>query len=53
MKHKPLTITFHNPNNEKESEILAMNFIAQASKNVVKKFILEHEEKLSDKPKDK
>lgn len=37
------TITFHNPNNEKDSQLIAEDFISRASQNVVKEYLLTQE----------
>ena len=42
-KNKELTITFHNPNNEKDSKLIAEDFISRASQSVVKKYLLNQE----------
>lgn len=39
-KNKELTITFHNPNNEKDSKLIAEDFVSRASQSVVKKYML-------------
>ena len=39
-KNKELNITFHNPNNEKDSRIIAEYFISRVAQNVVKNYVL-------------
>lgn len=39
-KNKELTITFHNPNNENDSKLIAEDFISRASQSVVKEYLL-------------
>ena len=39
--HKKLIITFHNPNNENDSQLIAEDFISHASQKVVKAIIKE------------
>ena len=38
--HKKLIITFHNPNNENDSQLIAEDFISHASQKVVKDYVL-------------
>ena len=49
MKHKPLNIVFHNPNNKEDSEKIATDFVVRVSQNVVAKYIFEQKENTSDK----
>ena len=53
MKHKPLNIVFHNPNNKEDSEKIATDFVVRVSKNVVAKYIFEQKENTSDKKTEK
>jgi len=53
MKHKPLNIVFHNPNNKEDSEKIAIDFVVCVSQNVVAKYILEQEENTGDKKTEK
>lgn len=39
-KNKELTINFHNPNNEKDSKLIAEDFISRVSQSVVKEYLL-------------
>ena len=39
-KNKELNITFHNPNNDKDSQLIAEDFISRVAHNVVKDFVL-------------
>ena len=39
-KNKELNITFHNPNNDKDSHLIAEDFISRVAHNVVKDFVL-------------
>lgn len=39
-KNKELTITFHNPNNEKDSQLIAEDFISRVAQGVVKEYLL-------------
>ena len=39
-KNKELTITFHNPNNENDSKLIAEDFISRTSQSVVKEYLL-------------
>lgn len=39
-KNKELTITFHNPNNEKDSRLIAEDFISRVAQGVVKEYLL-------------
>lgn len=48
MKKKPLTITYHNPNSLKDSEIIAKDFISRAAQEVIKKE-LEKQIKIKEK----
>ena len=38
--HEKLIITFHNPNNENDSQLIAEDFISHASQKVVKDYVL-------------
>lgn len=55
-KNKELKITFHNPNNEKDSRLIAENFISHAAQKFVwdcvinQNKIIESEEHLNDRP---
>ena len=55
-KNKELKITFHNPNNEKDSRLIAENFISHAAQKIVWDYvinqnkIIESEEHLNDRP---
>lgn len=39
-KNKELNITFHNPNNDNDSQIIAEDFISRVAQNVVKDYVL-------------
>lgn len=39
-KNKELKITFHNPNNEKDSYLIAEDFISRVAQRVVKNYVL-------------
>lgn len=39
-KNKELKITFHNPNNEKDSHLIAEDFISRVAQKVVKNYVL-------------
>ncbi|MBP3545692.1 MAG: hypothetical protein J6K16_00985 [Alphaproteobacteria bacterium] len=39
-KNKELNITFRNPNNDKDSQLIAEDFISRVAHNVVKDFVL-------------
>jgi len=39
-KNKKLNITFHNPNNEKDSHLIAEDFISRVAQKVVKNYVL-------------
>lgn len=39
-KNKKLNITFHNPNNEKDSHLIAEDFIFRVAQKVVKNYVL-------------
>ena len=38
--HERLIITFHNPNNENDSQLIAEDFISRAVQKVVKDYVL-------------
>lgn len=39
-KNKELNITFHNPNNEKDSHLIAEDFVSRVAQRVVKNYVL-------------
>ena len=39
-KNKEINITFHNPNNDKESQLIAEDFISRVAQIVVKDYVL-------------
>lgn len=39
-KNKKLNITFHNPNNEKDSHLITEDFISRVAQKVVKNYVL-------------
>lgn len=39
-KNKEINITFHNPNNDKESQLIAEDFISRVAQSVVKDYVL-------------
>ena len=39
-QNKELNITFHNPNNDKESQLIAEDFISRVAQIVVKDYVL-------------
>ena len=41
-KNKNFDITFHNPNNEKDSHLIAEDFISRVAQKVVKNYVLNH-----------
>ncbi len=45
MKGQALHITFHNPNNERDSEKLAKDFISQLAFGVLNQVILDYQER--------
>ena len=38
--HERLIITFHNPNNENDSQLIVEDFISRAAQKVVKDYVL-------------
>lgn len=43
MKKKQMHITFHNPNNEADSQRLAETFISKAAERAINRYILEQD----------
>lgn len=43
-KNKGLIITFHNPNNETDSQLIAEDFISHVSQSVLKEYLLKQGE---------
>ena len=39
-KNKEINITFHNPNNNNDSRIIAEDFISRVAQNVIKNYVL-------------
>lgn len=39
-KNKELNITFHNPNNDKDSQLIVEDFISRVAQKVVKDYVI-------------